>query len=146
MATRAEDHGGEDHGGEDRGGEEARGEEARGGDEQRAPGSISDEPEALGGLGGYLSGLGLAVVLTLASFWVAGTDLVWAPGVPTLLIVLAIAQMGVHLVFFLHLSSAPDQTNNILALGFGILVVVLVMIGSIWIMANLNTNMMPMQR
>ncbi len=63
-----------------------------------------------------------------------------------LLGVLAIAQMGIHLVFFLHISSAPDQTNNILALAFGIFVVGLLVFGSMIIMAHLNHNMMPMDR
>jgi cytochrome o ubiquinol oxidase subunit IV len=53
---------------------------------------------------------------------------------------------GVHLVFFLHISSAPDQTNNILALAFGIFVVGLLVFGSMIIMAHLNHNMMPMDR
>ena len=96
--------------------------------------------------GRYWIGYGLAIVLTLASFWAAQTPLVWAPSLPVLLGVLAIAQMGVHLVFFLNVSSAPDQTNNFLALAFGILVVGLVIFGSIWIMTNLNDNMMPMGR
>jgi cytochrome o ubiquinol oxidase operon protein cyoD len=94
----------------------------------------------------YLIGLGYALALTVASFWAASTDLVFAPGVPVLLGVLAIAQMGVHLVFFLHISSAPDQTNNFLALAFGIFVVALIVFGSLVIMANLNHNMMPMDR
>jgi cytochrome o ubiquinol oxidase subunit IV len=93
----------------------------------------------------YLIGLAYAVILTLASFWAASTNLVYAPGVPILLGVLAIAQMGVHLVFFLHISSAPDQTNNVLALAFGIFVVALLVFGSLIIMGNLN-HMMPMNR
>ena len=60
------------------------------------------------------------------------------------LVVLAIAQMGVHLVFFLHITSGPDNTNNVLALAFGVLIVFLVMIGTIVIMAQMNANMMPM--
>ena len=92
----------------------------------------------------YLIGLGYALALTIASFWAASTDLVYSPGVPLLLGVLAIAQMGVHLVFFLHISSAPDQTNNFLSLAFGIFVVGLIVFGSMLIMANLNHNMMPM--
>jgi cytochrome o ubiquinol oxidase operon protein cyoD len=91
----------------------------------------------------YLIGLGYAVILTLASFWASSTDLIYSPGIPILLGVLAIAQMGVHLVFFLHISSAPDQTNNILALAFGIFVVGLLVFGSMIIMAKLNHNMMP---
>jgi cytochrome o ubiquinol oxidase operon protein cyoD len=94
----------------------------------------------------YLIGLFYAAILTLASFWVSSTDLVYAPGIPVLLAVLAIAQMGVHLVFFLHISSAPDQTNNFLALAFGIFVVGLIVFGSMIIMANLNQAMMPMDR
>jgi cytochrome o ubiquinol oxidase operon protein cyoD len=91
----------------------------------------------------YTVGLGLAVFLTIASFVVSQTNLLWAPGVPVGLIVLAFAQIGVHLVFFLHLGSGPDHTNNILALAFGVFVVFLVIAGSVGIMANLN-SMMPM--
>jgi cytochrome o ubiquinol oxidase operon protein cyoD len=94
----------------------------------------------------YLIGLGYALVLTVASFWAASTELVFAPGVPVLLGVLAIAQMGVHLVFFLNISSAADQTNNFLALAFGTFVVALIVFGSMIIMTNLNHNMMlPME-
>jgi cytochrome o ubiquinol oxidase subunit IV len=86
-------------------------------------------------------GLLLALVLTITSFWVANTTALWAPGVPAGLVVLAIAQMGVHLVFFLHITTGPDNTNNILALAFGVLIVFLVLAGSLVIMANLNGNM-----
>ena len=89
----------------------------------------------------YVVGLGLALLLTGVSFWVASTSTLWGPGVAVGLIVLAIAQMGVHLVFFLHITSGPDNTNNVLALAFGVLIVFLVMIGTIWIMAHMNTNM-----
>jgi cytochrome o ubiquinol oxidase operon protein cyoD len=91
----------------------------------------------------YVVGLGLALVLTAISFWVASTSSLWGPGVAVGLIVLAIAQMGVHLVFFLHITSGPDNTNNVLALAFGVMIVFLVMIGTIWIMAHMNANMAP---
>jgi cytochrome o ubiquinol oxidase operon protein cyoD len=90
-------------------------------------------------------GLGLSVVLTIAAFYLASANLVYAPAVPVALIVLAIAQMGVHLVFFLHITTGPDNTNNVLALAFGILVVFLIIVGSIWIMDHLSGNMMPVQ-
>jgi len=95
---------------------------------------------------GYVIGLGLAILLTATSFFVAGTDLVWQPSIPVALIVLAIAQMGVHLVFFLHITTGPDNTNNVMALAFGLLIVFLVIGGSLWIMDNLNQNMMPMDQ
>ena len=93
---------------------------------------------------GYCIGFGLAILLTATSFFIAGTNLVWQPSIPVALIVLAIAQMGVHLVFFIHITTDPDNTNNILALAFGLLIVFLVVAGSLWIMANLNQNMPPM--
>ena len=113
----------------------------------RAPGdiSISDEAEqrTSSDLGIYTIGLALAVILTATSFWVANTSLLWLPGISLGLAVLAIAQMGIHLVFFLHITSGPDNTNNVLALAFGILIVTLVVVGSLWIMSNLNDNMTP---
>jgi len=95
---------------------------------------------------GYLVGLGLAILLTATSFFVAGTVLVWQPSIPVAIIVLAIAQMGVHLVFFLHITTGADNTNNVMALAFGLLIVFLVIGGSLWIMANLNDNMLPMDQ
>src|SRR5262249_28872756 len=107
-----------------------------------SPGSKRDE--LISGLQAYLIGLVLAVLLTATSFWAASTHLLWAPGVPIGLAVLAVAQMGIHLVFFLHITTGPDNTNNVLALAFGVLIVLLVVAGSLWIMANLNVHMAPM--
>ena len=114
-------------------------------DGDTAPG---DKHEAEGELGGgsiqsYVIGLALSTLLTVASFGLPATGLVWGPGVPVALAVLAIAQMGVHLVFFLHITTAPHNTNNVLALAFGVLIVGLLIAGSLLIMANLNT-MLPM--
>ncbi len=108
-----------------------------------APGT-SDKPGHK--IRSYVIGIGLASILTLASFWASQTDMIYGPGVPVLLGVLAIAQMGVHLVFFLHISSAPDQANNFLSLAFGIFVVGLIVFGSMLIMTNLNDQMMPMDK
>jgi hypothetical protein len=59
----------------------------------------------------YSIGLLLAVILTITSFWAANTTAIWAPGVPPGLAILAIAQMGVHLVFFLHITTGPDSSH-----------------------------------
>ncbi len=114
----------------------------------RAPGDErgAEAEEGGGGLTGYLVGLGLAAALTVVSFVVAGTDLVWQPSIPVALCVLAVAQMGVHLVFFLHITSGPDSTNNVMALAFGVLIVLLLIGGSLWIMGHLNHNMMPVEQ
>ena len=109
---------------------------------QDRPPGVEQHPTA--SILSYTAGLGLAILATIASFVVAQTNLLWPPGVSVGLIVLALAQIGIHLVFFLHLGSGPDDTNNILALAFGVLVVFLVIAGSCWIIVNLNANMMPM--
>ena len=113
----------------------------------RAPGDrpiLTDREEGTpAGVLVYTIGLVLAIILTATSFWVANTSLIWGPGIPLGLVVLAIAQMGIHLVFFLHITTAPDNTNNVLALAFGILVVLLVVGGSLVIMTNLKDNLMP---
>jgi cytochrome o ubiquinol oxidase subunit IV len=98
------------------------------------------------GIQGYLLGLVFASLLTVASFYVVHTDLIWGPGIPMALAVLAVAQIGIHLVFFLHLTTAPDNTNNVLALAFGVLIVALIIGGSLWIMDNLNDRLMPMDQ
>lgn len=112
-----------------------------------APGDAGAQGhDVAGGVRGYLIGLGLAVLLTVASFTIGGTRFVYGPGLPFALIVLAIAQMGVHLVFFLHITTSPDNLNNAMALAFGILIVILLIGGSMFIMSNLNHNMLPMDQ
>jgi cytochrome o ubiquinol oxidase operon protein cyoD len=116
-------------------------------DEDWEDAAPSDEHESGSGFSAiqiYLLGFVFAVGLTVASFWIAGSDLVWGPGIPAALIALAVAQIGVHLVFFLHITSGPENTNNTLALAFGVLIVVVVVAGSMWIMAHMRANMMPM--
>lgn len=95
-------------------------------------------------IGGYLLGLALATALTVASFWAVDTRSIYGPGVALALLVLAVAQMGIHLIFFLHITTAPDNSNNILALAFGVLIVCLVVFGSLWVMSHLSHNMLPM--
>ena len=117
---------------------------ARSRSEDHAPGD--EPPEAAGHwVRNANLGLGFSIVLTVAAFFIADSDLIYGPAIPVALIVLAIAQMGVHLVFFLHITTGPDNTNNVLALAFGVLVVFLIAVGSIWIMDHLNHNMMPME-
>ena len=102
-----------------------------------------EQSTGAGRAGANSQDVALALVLTGISFWVASTSSLWGPGIAVGLVVLAIAQMGVHLVFFLHITSGPDNTNNVLALAFGVLIVFLVLIGTIWIMGHLAANMGP---
>ena len=111
-----------------------------------APGDELAPADIAHAIGGYLVGLALATLLTCVSFYIAQSTLVWQPSIPIALSVLALAQMGVHLVFFLHITTGPDNANNVLALAFGVLIVALLIVGSLWIMTHLNHNMMPMDK
>ncbi len=104
-----------------------------------APGDEHEEaPDLFKRVRSYLIGFVLASLLSAVSFYMARSTLVWAPSIPIALSVLAIAQMGVHLVFFLHMTSGRDNVNNLMALAFGLLIVMLLVFGSLWIMAHLN--------
>jgi cytochrome o ubiquinol oxidase subunit IV len=110
--------------------------------DETAPGDPSVERrEFAGGFNAYIIGALLAALLTVVSFTLPRLDLVWAPSIPIALAVLAIAQMGVHLVFFLHVTTGPDNVNNVLALAFGLLIVFLIIAGSLWIMHALDASM-----
>jgi len=98
------------------------------------------------GVVGYVVGLALAAGLTAAAFYFAAGHLVWGPGIPAALVALAVAQMGVHLIFFLHITTGPESTNNVLALAFGVLIVFLLIGGTLVIMSSLNQHMPPMDQ
>ena len=112
--------------------------------EDQVAGEAPAEAPTLGSeLRSYLIGLALAVLLTAASFWALDEHVIYGPGIVMALIVFGLAQVGVHLVFFLHLTTSPDNTNNALALAFGVLIVSLIFFGSIWVMYHMNHNMLP---
>jgi cytochrome o ubiquinol oxidase operon protein cyoD len=94
----------------------------------------------------YAVGFALAASLTIASFALARGHWLTPASLVAALVVLAIAQMIVHLIFFLHITTAPAQKTNILALLLTLLIISLVVIGSLWIMAQLRTHMMPMDQ
>ncbi len=99
-----------------------------------------------GSLRGYLVGYLVAVLLTIASFLAAETNALTPSSVTAAITVLAIAQMLVHLIFFLHISTSPHQRTNILAFAVTALVVSMIVAGSLWIMAHLDSNMMPSEQ
>jgi cytochrome o ubiquinol oxidase operon protein cyoD len=120
-------------------------EQFEGFDDMVAPGDqeLEDHGDLASSIRNYVIGLGLAAGLTILSFWVAsGPTILYGPGTLMALAALAIAQMGVHLAFFLHITTGSDNINNALALAFGVLIVGIVIAGSVWIMLHLNNNMM----
>jgi cytochrome o ubiquinol oxidase operon protein cyoD len=90
----------------------------------------------------YSAGFGLSVILTLLAFWVVSAKLYTPAFTVGIIVTLAIIQLFVQLLFFLHLGDETKPRWRLTTLGFGLLVVVIVVFGSLWIMEHLNYNMM----
>ena len=92
----------------------------------------------------YVSGFIISLILTLMAFALVSQHIdssheamshsVLIP----IVIALAITQLVVQLVFFLHMGRESKPRLNLTAFLFMILVVVLLVGGSLWIMANLD--------
>jgi cytochrome o ubiquinol oxidase operon protein cyoD len=98
--------------------------------------------EPRGVLQSYVTGVLLALALTLAPFALvmsgaSGTNAVAG------IFALAVIQIVVHVVFFLHLGRSPDQRWNLMAFVFTALIVGILVGGSYWVMYHLDHNMMP---
>lgn len=93
----------------------------------------------------YMTGFILSVVLTAIPFWLVMAKVFDSPAVTAGLIMLMGAiQIVVHMVYFLHLNTKSEGGWNMMALIFTMVLVVIALSGSLWVMHNLNTNMMPM--
>lgn len=103
----------------------------------------SSDGAAHGSLRSYVTGFLLSVVLTAVPFglimWGAAPS---ATAIP-ICICLAVAQILVHLVYFLHMNGSSSQTWNVAAFVFTLVVVAILVVGSLWVMYHLNANMMP---
>lgn len=104
----------------------------------------ADHGATHGSLRTYLTGFGLSVVLTAIPFWLVMSgvlDSKLATGI--VIAVLAVTQIFVHMVYFLHMNAKVEEGWSILALVFTLILVVIALIGSLWIIYHLNANMMP---
>lgn len=93
---------------------------------------------------GYLIGFLLSVVLTAIPFWLAMTGVLPAQATAVIVTLLALAQIVVHTIFFLHVNTKAEGGWTLLALVFTAIIVMIVILGSLWIMYHLHGNMMPM--
>lgn len=97
-----------------------------------------------GTMKGYLTGFVLSVILTAIPFWlVMGGVLDSATATIALVLIFAVVQIGVHMVYFLHLNTKSEGGWNMLSLIFTIILVCIALTGSLWVMYHLNVNMMP---
>lgn len=103
------------------------------------------EEAAHGSMKGYVTGFLLSVILTAIPFWLVMGHVFQNPTITTLTIMaFAVAQIFVHMVFFLHMNTKSEGGWTMLALIFTLTLVTITLSGSLWVMYHLNSNMMPM--
>jgi cytochrome o ubiquinol oxidase subunit IV len=95
-------------------------------------------------VGGYVTGFLLSVGLTAIPFWLVMAR-VFESSTVTIFVILALAmvQIYVHMVFFLHMTSKAEGGWTWMSLIFTLVLLVIVLSGSLWIMYHLKTNTMP---
>ena len=95
-------------------------------------------------VGGYVTGFALSVVLTAIPFWLVMNDVLGSTGYTIVAILaLAMVQIYVHMVFFLHMTSKAEGGWTWMSLIFTLVLLVIVLSGSLWIMFHLHENTMP---
>jgi cytochrome o ubiquinol oxidase operon protein cyoD len=107
---------------------------------------LYNEPGSGTGEGNFLTyslGYLLALLLTFFSFACVLLHIIPARWVLTALVTAAIAQVYVHLTFFLHMGRHSTPRWNIIVFAFAMIVIAILIGGSIWIMASANHQMMP---
>jgi len=84
----------------------------------------------------YLIGFLLSIVLTIIPLVAILKDLVEGTAAMVVLLVTAILQFIVQLLFFMHLNDEDKPRYNLMTLIFGLVIVITIVAGSIWIMTN----------
>ncbi|MDB5505179.1 MAG: cytochrome oxidase [Tardiphaga sp.] len=104
-----------------------------------------DDGAAHGTRRDYMIGFGLSVLLTAIPFWLVMSGTIQSKQVTAFLVMgFALAQIVVHMVYFLHMNSKSEGGWTVMAMIFTVVIIVITLSGSLWVMYHLNTNMMPM--
>jgi cytochrome o ubiquinol oxidase operon protein cyoD len=102
-----------------------------------------DHLEAHGSLKDYSIGFILSVILTAIPFWLVMAKVLPPGNTGYVIVGFAAVQVIVHMVYFLHMNSKSEGGWNMMALILSIVLLVIVLSGSLWVMHNMNANMMP---
>ncbi|SDF32217.1 cytochrome bo3 quinol oxidase subunit 4 [Salipiger thiooxidans] len=103
------------------------------------------ESHGHGTMGQLMIGFALAAILTIIPFFLVMVDTgLSRTALVGIIMGLGAVQIIVHLVYFLHLNSSSEEGWTLLASVFSVVILVIVLAGSLWVMHNMNENMMPM--
>ncbi len=102
---------------------------------------IERSEESAGSLKSYATGFVLSIILTAIPFAVVMYGRWPRPAVMLAVFAAASVQILAHLYYFLHLDASPGARWKLLALLFGMLIIVLIVAGTLWIMQNLAYNL-----
>ncbi|NMM04353.1 cytochrome o ubiquinol oxidase subunit IV [Paraburkholderia sp. RP-4-7] len=103
---------------------------------------LTHSGESHGSIGSYAMGFILSVILTVAAFGLVMNGTLTGENALLAIAGLALVQIVVHLVFFLHMNTSSAQRWNVMAFGFTVLTAVILIVGSLWIMHNVSMHMM----
>jgi cytochrome o ubiquinol oxidase subunit IV len=92
-------------------------------------------------LSSCITGFALSMILTIMAFMVVAEHHWSAKTMYISLTVLAVAQLLVQVVFFLRMNNSKEGRWNLMPFLFTIVIISVVVGGSLWIMYNLNYNM-----
>lgn len=90
----------------------------------------------------YMTGFILSIILTVIPFWMVMNGTASHATLVSVVVGMAVVQILVHLVYFLHMNTSSEDRWNLVAFVFTVLIIAIVVAGSIWIMWSLNNNMM----
>jgi cytochrome o ubiquinol oxidase operon protein cyoD len=97
----------------------------------------------------YLTGFVLSVALTLLAFYfvtahISSGHILYSHNFLTVAtLALALVQAVIQMLFFLHLNKGENARWNLAVFGSTVCIILILVIGSIWIMGHLNYNMTP---
>ncbi|MEM1004585.1 MAG: cytochrome C oxidase subunit IV family protein [Pseudomonadota bacterium] len=89
----------------------------------------------------YVIGYGGSLVLTLAMFGVSYHFGIETPGAYLTIGLLGLAQLIVQLVYFLHIDRRRSSREDLDLILFSTLVLLIIILGTIWILGNLAIRM-----
>lgn len=105
--------------------------------------SVNEHGASHGSVKSYMIGFILSIILTAIPFWMVMDGSASHGTILGVVLVCAVIQVLVHLVYFLHLDSKSEGGWNMVAIVFSAIIILIAVVGSLWIMWNLNYNMMP---